>query len=339
MKTTNKFVDNNLLLKYNRAIYNFEKYIEDLYTKIKTVEMKCGYLINLNDYEDLKKKIKYRKEEAKKYLQKEIKVSNSEKIYIIKEIESRAPEYLIDMINKGNKYIMVDQNFWRIFCEIGKENKDPIFYYISSQNEFYFTLNKVKINFISTRNNIICKNSYKNDNKEQQSIKERTKMFSNNNNSNNNNINNKISTNNNNNCNNNNKNIQSNKKDPLFQFLENIIVIRNSKLDLQNKIKQFHFFGNKEKNIIIEYILINKNYMDKFELLMNFKEINEIIINKKMTTTSDINQKINELKVLIKDKPFVKNIENISIHYKFDCIYDLYKKEKGKEKEIPLLKV
>jgi len=44
MKTTNKLVDNNLLLKYNRAIYNFEKYVEELYKK--TDGMKCGYLIN-----------------------------------------------------------------------------------------------------------------------------------------------------------------------------------------------------------------------------------------------------------------------------------------------------
>ena len=55
MKTTNE-VDNNLLLKYNIAIYNFEKYVEDLYKK--TDGMKCGFLINLKDYEDLKKKSK-----------------------------------------------------------------------------------------------------------------------------------------------------------------------------------------------------------------------------------------------------------------------------------------
>ena len=124
MKTTNKLVNNNLLLKYNRAIFNFENYVKELY--IKTDGMKCGYLINLYDYEDLKKKVNYSKDKARDYLQNEIKLSDSEKIYTIKEIEKRTPEYLIDMINKGNKYIIVDQNFWKVFCEKGKENNEAI---------------------------------------------------------------------------------------------------------------------------------------------------------------------------------------------------------------------
>ena len=161
-------------------------------------------------------------------------------------------------------------------------------------------------------------------------------MFSDNNDnyidSKNNSRNNRANNNNNNNCNNN-KSIQNNNKDPLIQFLEKIIVIRDS----QSTINHLNFFGTTKKEI---YILISKNYMDKFESHMNFKEINEIIINKKMKiTTSNINQnikEINELKDLIKDKPFTKNLGNIVIKDKFACIYDLSKKGKGMEKNIKL---
>ena len=310
MKTTNKLVDNNLLLKYNRAIYNFEKYVEELYKKADG--MKCGYLINLKDYEDLKKKVNYSKDNAKKALIKEIKLSDSEKIYTIKEIENTTPEYLKEMLNKGNKYIIVDQYFWKVICEKGKENNRVIWYYIS-QNNFSVCLNGISLNFNLTKNNIIDKNSYKNVNEKNEGINKN--IFENN-----------I------------KIIQNNKKDPLIQFLEKIIVIHNSQLDIQSKKTQSNFFGNffKGKNEILDYILISKNYMDKFESHMNFNEINEIINNKKIISTSNINQKIKELKDLVKDKPFIKNLENIAIQNKLDCNYDLSSKEKGIENIIPL---
>ena len=145
MGTINKTIDNNLLLKYNRAIYIFEKYVEDLY--VKTDGMKCGYLINLKDYEDLKKKVNYNKDNAKKYMQDEIKLSDSEKIYTIKEMENATSQNLIDMLKKGNKYIIVDQKFWKVFCEKGKENNRAIWYYVS-QNNFSVTLNGISLNFI-----------------------------------------------------------------------------------------------------------------------------------------------------------------------------------------------
>ena len=332
MKTGNKLVYNNLLLKYNSAIYNFEKYVEELYKK--TDGMKCGYLINLKDYEDLKKKVNYSKDNAKKSLLKEIKLSDSEKIYTIKEIENTTPEYLKEMLNKGNKYIVVDQNFWKVICEKGKENNRAIWYYIS-QNNFSVTLNGISLNFNLTKNNIIDKNSYKNANEKDLGVNKN--IFENNNNndlkSRNNNSFNKANI-----KNDNSKSTQNNKKDPLTQFLENIIVIHNSQSDIQNKKKQSNFFGkDKGKNEVIDYILISKNYMDKFEFHMNFKEINEIIINKKMNiNTSNINQKLKELKDLVKDKPFIKNLGNLAIQSKLDCNYDLSKKEKGIENNIPL---
>ena len=161
MGTINKTIDNNLLLKYNRAIYIFEKYVEDLY--VKTDGMKYGYLINLKDYEDLKQKVNYSKDNARKSLLKEIKLSDSERIYTIKEIEKETPEYLIEMINKGNKYIIVDQNFWKVICEKGKEHNRAIWYYVS-QNNFSVTLTGISLNFNLTKNNIIDKSSYKNAN-------------------------------------------------------------------------------------------------------------------------------------------------------------------------------
>ena len=160
METINKTIDNNLLLKYNRAIYIFEKYVEDLY--VKTDGMKCGYLINLKDYEDLKQKVNYSKDNGRKSSLKEIKLSDSEKIYTIKEIEKTTPEYLLDMINKGNKYIIVDQNFWKVICEKGEENNQPIWYY-TSLNNFSLALKGMKLYFICKKNNIIDKDSFKND--------------------------------------------------------------------------------------------------------------------------------------------------------------------------------
>ena len=328
MKKENKLVNNILLLKYNKAIYNFEKYFEDLYKK--TDGMKCGYLINLKDYEDLKKKANY----TKKYMQDEIKLSDSEKIYTIKEMENATSRNLIDMLNKGNKYIIVDQKFWKVFCEKGKENNEAIWYNVFP-NYFSVTLNGISLNFNLTKNNIIDKNSYKNACEKNEGVKKNISIFENNNNdlkSRNNNAFNKVNI-----KNDNNKSTQNNKKDPLTQFLEKIIVIHNSQLDIKSKKTQSNFFGkSKGKNEIIYYILISKDYMDKFESHMNFKEINEIINNKKIIPSSNINQKINELKNLVKDKPFIKNLENITIHNKLDCNYDLSKKEKGMENKIPL---
>ena len=136
--------ENILLLKYNKAIYNSEKYVEDLYKK--TDGMKCGYLINLKDYEDLKKKVNYTKDKAKKYMKDEITLSDSEKIYTIKEMENATSRNLIDMLNKGNKYIIVDQFFWKVFCEKGKENNEAIWYNVFP-NYLSVTLNGISLNF------------------------------------------------------------------------------------------------------------------------------------------------------------------------------------------------
>ena len=59
----------------------------------------------------------------------------------IKDIEFKTSQYLINMLLNGNKYIIIDQTFWRVICENGKENSIPIIYEISENRN----LLKVKL--------------------------------------------------------------------------------------------------------------------------------------------------------------------------------------------------
>ena len=115
-----------------------EDLIKRYVQKIKTLETNIasfnkkdskqkGYIINLNDYNSLKKKIDYEKNKSK-MVTSNFDIKDNEKILFIKEIEFKTSQYLTNMLLNDNKYIIVDGTFWKVICEKGKDNAPPTHY-------------------------------------------------------------------------------------------------------------------------------------------------------------------------------------------------------------------
>jgi hypothetical protein len=83
-----------------------------------------GYLINVNDYKDLKTKIKYENNKSIG-IPNILEIDDKNKILFIKDLGFKTNQYLINMILNGHKYIIVDNNIWKTFCEKGKEKLEP----------------------------------------------------------------------------------------------------------------------------------------------------------------------------------------------------------------------
>ena len=120
-------IKGDLIKKYVHKIKTLESNIKSFHQR----DLKHkGYLIKLNDYNNLKDKIQYKKN-------KNIGIPNSfdlrvnEKIMTIKDIEFKTSQHLINMLLNGNKYIIIDGTFWKVICQKGKENSIPIYYEIS----------------------------------------------------------------------------------------------------------------------------------------------------------------------------------------------------------------
>ena len=122
------------LKKYRQALYNFDKYIEDIYSNLRSNELHKGYLINLKDFEEFKKIIYY-DIYKNKYCEtglKDINFTYSEKVFKIKQIEFKTSQYFINMLLNENKYIIINTALWRVICENGNENENPINYEINN---------------------------------------------------------------------------------------------------------------------------------------------------------------------------------------------------------------
>ena len=129
--------DKIILLKYQKAIYKFNKKLEEIYSYNNSNNNReyKGHLINLKDYEDFIKKINY---EKNKYSVNnsvvDENISDSEKIYKIKQIEFITSQYLFNMIYNDNKYIIINNDLWKILCNKGEENNLLIKFEINSNN-------------------------------------------------------------------------------------------------------------------------------------------------------------------------------------------------------------
>ena len=152
-----KLENNSLLLKYQKAIYEFEKRLEDIkYEKNnnKTRENE-GHLINLNNYEEFIKKIQYDKYKNPEYYNNvDGNISESEKIYI-NQIEFNTYEYFLNMIYNENKYIIINNELWEKVCNKGEENKLTINYEINSYNIYLRLINGKKLVFTNCGDNIL----------------------------------------------------------------------------------------------------------------------------------------------------------------------------------------
>ena len=106
MKNDIQLINESTLVKYNNAILNFEEYLKQLYNKEKIIEINKGYLINLEDYEDLKEKINYThfKENILNNNLDNESLSDSDEIIKIKQIDFKTSSYLLNMIYNDNKY-------------------------------------------------------------------------------------------------------------------------------------------------------------------------------------------------------------------------------------------
>ena len=151
-------------IKYNSSISNFENYIKEIYNKPNN-EGKKGYIINNKDFEEFKANIskdKYnlfgiKKEDFQKYFD----LNKFNKIKKLKQIEFKTSQYLINMILNDNKYIIINEELWKIICDKKYENDSPIIYYIDTDS-LYFNFENEKILYfdITNKNNLISQYTY-----------------------------------------------------------------------------------------------------------------------------------------------------------------------------------
>ena len=155
-------IKEDILKKYIYRIKTLESSIVSFH---KNDSKHKGYIINLNDYNNLKEKIQYKKNSKMNLVSKFdiFNIKENEKIMIIKDIDFKTGQYLTNMLLNGNKYIIIDGTFWKVICDKGKENSTVINYEISG----YTALLKVKLNdktleFFNQKNNILEESKLKN---------------------------------------------------------------------------------------------------------------------------------------------------------------------------------
>ena len=139
--------NNTKLMEYRKGVQHFENYLKKMYSPENRTNSHCGYLINLKDYEKIKKLIKYDK------FQENIIDFDEEdfnKTFEIKQIDFKTSEYLLNMVYNDNEYIIIDTELWKIICQKGRENEKPIIYTVNptililnmEDKEIWFNHNK-----------------------------------------------------------------------------------------------------------------------------------------------------------------------------------------------------
>ena len=131
-----------------------KKFITDFETVLKTRNYKMnekitlpGYLVNLKDYEELKKIIFSNN-------------NNINKILTIESIHFKTASYLVNMIYNDNKYIIISPEIWKNCLPKEKENENPIFYEVNRE-KISIKLEDNNLTFSNFNlNNIIEKSSY-----------------------------------------------------------------------------------------------------------------------------------------------------------------------------------
>ena len=124
-------------MNYRNAISVFEKYLEIIYSTNNAYGTEHrGYLINLKDYEMIKKNTKN---------------NCSGIIYKINQIEFKTPQYLINMILNGNQYIFINTDLWELLCDKDKKSESPIIYKVNSY-AITFNLDYKELSFRCNKN-------------------------------------------------------------------------------------------------------------------------------------------------------------------------------------------
>ena len=109
-------INETLLKKYANAVKTLEKTNHDHSQKDGRYK---GYLINLNDYKNFKKKIQYDKYKNS-FVQPGFEIKDKDKLFTLNALEIKSKQHLINLLINGNKYIIVDNTFYKYICEKGK---------------------------------------------------------------------------------------------------------------------------------------------------------------------------------------------------------------------------
>ena len=148
--------DDEILLKeYKDKINDFEnKYVKDNFQNYKKYDSHRGYLINLECYNNLKKKIQ-------DYYDRKVSASTAVKnLNKLNDIAFKTSSYLINMILNGNKYIIINTTLWKLFGN--KERPNNQILYDIDKNLIYFSLDSnIPLKFACyLKNNIIDDSSF-----------------------------------------------------------------------------------------------------------------------------------------------------------------------------------
>ena len=131
-------LNNDYIINCVKAFYKFEHFLNKMNEKLGyDFEENFGYLINYERIDKIKKAINY---ENNKEIYKNLSPSPADqvkKIYTIDEIKFRNSDYLLNMLQNKNNYIIINNELWKVFCKNDKEKLAPIKYYINySQIKF-----------------------------------------------------------------------------------------------------------------------------------------------------------------------------------------------------------
>ena len=125
-------LNNDYIINCVKAFYKFEHFLNKMNGKLGyDFEENFGYLINYERIDKIKKAINY---ENNKEIYKNLSPSPADqvkKIYTIDEIKFRNSDYLLNMLQNKNNYIIINNELWKVFCKNDKEKLAPIKYYIN----------------------------------------------------------------------------------------------------------------------------------------------------------------------------------------------------------------
>ena len=156
---------------YVSSIYNFEKYIENIYNPSIEKIYHEGYIINLKDFNQLKSNIQYEylkqiliNKNSALYLGKIGELINIKGIINILSIDQEkfiSPTELINSLNNKSNYLLINKALWRCICKIEKQNEPCITYFIDNSKIILLFDNNHNICFKKNKN-ILNKESYLN---------------------------------------------------------------------------------------------------------------------------------------------------------------------------------
>jgi len=158
-----------ILYSYNMTLFEYENQIGKINENIEWNKTLYGFIIDLKDYEDLKKKIQYEKlkeyfnneQLCKKKINEIINTMDIEGIKLkkIDRLEIKDSNQLVQFLQDKKEYKLINVELWKKICLKEKENKSPILYYIEFP-EITLYLNKNDLITFFCKDNILNNELY-----------------------------------------------------------------------------------------------------------------------------------------------------------------------------------